>query len=169
MQTQLLYEFPAEGELWSSIDDPVMGGRSRSRMHAVDGVAVFEGFVSLENNGGFCSVRSRPEARDLSAFDGLRLRIRGEAKRYAFRLRTDAGLDGVSYQAKFETAPDGWAWVELPFEAFIPVFRGRRVMDWPLLDAAQIQSFGLLIADEQEGPFRLEIERIEAFAGKATP
>jgi monofunctional biosynthetic peptidoglycan transglycosylase len=112
MQTELLIEFPSEAELWPSIDDPVMGGRSRSRMHAEKGIAIFEGFVSLENNGGFCSVRSEPTPTDLSAWDGVRLRMRGDGQRYSFRLRTDARFDGVSYQCRF-VAPGGtWEWIE---------------------------------------------------------
>jgi monofunctional biosynthetic peptidoglycan transglycosylase len=135
----------------------------------VESGALFEGVVSLENNGGFCSVRSRPEPRDLSGFQGLRLRVRGDGKRYAFRLRTDANWDGVSYQAKFDAPLDAWSWVEIPFEAFVPVFRGRQLRGVPALDPARIHSFGLLIADEQEGEFRLEIHRIEGFAGKPAP
>ena len=169
MADAVLFEFPEQGELWPSIDDPVMGGRSRSRMHAVDRIAVFEGVVSLENNGGFCSVRSQPERRDLSASDGLRLLVNSDGRRYAFRLRTDDRWDGVSYEVKFEAPAGEWTWVELAFTDFVPVYRGRRVADWPPLDPQQLFSFGLLIADGQEGEFRLEIRSIEAFSRKTAP
>ena len=43
---------------WFSVDDRVMGGVSVSQMrYAGDGVARFSGDMSLENNGGFASVR----------------------------------------------------------------------------------------------------------------
>lgn len=42
---------------WRIVNDTVMGGRSQSRFYQQDGVGVFEGFLSLENYGGFASVR----------------------------------------------------------------------------------------------------------------
>ena len=49
---------------WHAIDDRVMGGISQSRLkHEPASHAVFEGEVSLEQNGGFASVRSKPGDR----------------------------------------------------------------------------------------------------------
>ena len=47
---------------WQVVNDDVMGGVSTSRFSVTNGVAVFRGEVSLENNGGFASVRSLPVA-----------------------------------------------------------------------------------------------------------
>ena len=94
---------------WSAIDDTVMGGVSSSRLrHDPAGHAVFEGVVSLERNGGFASVRSRP--LDLAAPGTVSyvLEVRGDGKRYKLNLRTDDAFDGVSYQAAFEAPPDTW-------------------------------------------------------------
>jgi NADH dehydrogenase [ubiquinone] 1 alpha subcomplex assembly factor 1 len=140
-----------------------MGGVSNSEMVLEDGFAVFRGTVSLENNGGFASVRSRPVEHDLSAFDGLVLRIRGDGKRYGFRLRTSAAFDGVSYQVAFIAPAGEWRELRLPFDAFEPVFRGRRVPEHPPLDPAKVVTFGLIISDNQAGPFRLDLEWIEGF------
>ena len=49
------------------------------------------------------------------------------------------------------------------FSAFEPVFRGRRVPDHPPLDPAEVKTLGLLIADKQAGPFRLELEWISGY------
>jgi hypothetical protein len=54
--------------------------------------------------------------------------------------------------------------VRLPFSYFRPVFRGREVRGHPDLDPAEIRTFGLLIAGEQAGAFRLELEWIRAYA-----
>jgi hypothetical protein len=89
-------------EPWPNIDDRVMGGVSRSGMRVANGIAVFEGQVSLDRNGGFASVRSRPAEHDLSAYRGVVLKVRGDGKRYRFRLRTADAKDGVSYQAPLE-------------------------------------------------------------------
>ena len=60
---QMLYDFSSEGavEEWISINDVVMGGISTGGLERTpEGTAVFSGNVSLERNGGFASVRSRP-------------------------------------------------------------------------------------------------------------
>jgi NADH dehydrogenase [ubiquinone] 1 alpha subcomplex assembly factor 1 len=145
---------------WSSIDDVVMGGVSRSEMVTENGVAVFRGVLSLENSGGFASVRSRPAGHDLSGFAALTLRVRGDGKRYKLRLRTTDAFDGVSWEAPLETNGRDWEDVVVPLDAFRPTFRGRLVRDHPPLDPARVRTFGLMIADRQEGPFRLEIASI---------
>ncbi len=164
MQSEtVVVDFGPAAEPWPNVDDPVMGGRSRSRMRIEDGVAVFEGLVSLENNGGFASLRSRPAEHRLEDFDGIALRIRGDGKIYGIRLRTDARYDGVSYQAKVATRAGRWSEIRLPRQMFKPVFRGRRVGGYPPLDPQEIKTFGVIISDQQEGPFRLEIDWIKVY------
>jgi monofunctional biosynthetic peptidoglycan transglycosylase len=160
-EPMLIFDFATAAEAWPSIDDGVMGGLSASAMVLESGIAGFRGTVSFANNGGFASVRSRPQPRDLSAFSGLSLRVRGDGRRYGLRLRTDAAFDGVSYQAELQPPADEWVEVALPFTAFAPVFRGRLVADHPPLDPARITTFGLIIA-RQEGPFRLDLAWIRA-------
>ncbi len=52
-------------EPWRAINDGVMGGISAGRMVGIDYGLSFEGELSLENNGGFASVR-RLVGQDLS-------------------------------------------------------------------------------------------------------
>ena len=163
LEETTVFDFSGRAEAWPNIDDPVMGGLSRSRMRLDGGVAVFEGVVSLENNGGFASLRSRPAAHDLEGYDGLVLRVRGDGKTYGVRLRTESRFDGVSYQVKLATEAGRWIEARLPFAAFRPGFRGREVRGYPALDPGAIRTFGLIISDKQEGPFRLEIDWIRAY------
>lgn len=158
-----VFDFGSAAEVWPNIDDPVMGGLSRSTMSIDGGSAVFAGVVSLENNGGFASLRSRSAEHDLQGFEGVVLRVFGDGKTYGVRLRTDAAFDGVSYQAPLATEAGRWSEVRLPFRIFRPVFRGREVLGHPALDPGAIKTFGLIIAGRQEGPFRLEIDWIKAY------
>ncbi len=159
----IVFDFGSTDDPWPNIDDPVMGGLSRCRMRIEDGLAIFEGIVSLERGGGFASLRSRPAVHRLEGFNGIALRLRGDGKTYGVRLRTSSRFDGVSYQTKVATRAGRWIEVRLPWSSFQPVFRGRRVRDYPALDAGAIRTFGLIISDKQDGPFRLEIDWIEAF------
>jgi len=149
---------------WSAIDDSVMGGVSASRLrHAPEGHAVFEGTVSLERNGGFASVRSRPQALGVGSAAHYIIEVRGDGKRYRLNLRTDDAFDGVNYQAAFDApASDGWTTVTLPVERFVPSFRGRPVPSAPPLDPARVRQAGLMIADRQSGPFALAVRTLRS-------
>lgn len=162
MRTILEFEEPRP-ELWQVLDDGVMGGMSRSRISFDGSEALFEGEVSLENQGGFASVRTDLGLTDLGAFDGLAIRAEGQGLRFQLRLRIDADEDGVSYAAGFD-APDGEPkQVRIPFSSFRPTRRGEIVADAPPLDPALVHQLGFLIADGHQGPFRLRVEWVRAY------
>jgi NADH dehydrogenase [ubiquinone] 1 alpha subcomplex assembly factor 1 len=154
---------PAEAGQWRAVDDVVMGGVSASRIRLTEaGIGVFEGEVSLANNGGFASVRRPVGPLDLSGHRGIALRVRGDGQRYRLRLRTDDRYDGIAWQAGFVAAAGTWRVVHLAFDEFEPTFRGRRPSGAGPLDVAGIRQLGLMIAERQAGPFRLEIDWIRA-------
>jgi monofunctional biosynthetic peptidoglycan transglycosylase len=153
---------------WFAIGDQVMGGVSSGGLRHDGQRAVFEGEVSLENNGGFFSVRSKPKRRDLSEFAGLAARVRGDGQRYKLRLKTDDRFDGIVYQALITPPAGEWTTLEVPFTDFSAVFRGRPVPDAPPLDPARVQAVGLLISDGQAGPFRLEIAWVGAYGARSS-
>jgi NADH dehydrogenase [ubiquinone] 1 alpha subcomplex assembly factor 1 len=166
-KTLLDFRSPDEALKWEAVNDVVMGGISRSRIAITpDQTAIFQGEVSLENYGGFASMRTYPEDFDLDGYEGIVLRIKGDGKHYRLRLKTDDLHEGIAYQAGFETRPGQWMVVALPFRDFIPVHRGRVIHDAPPLNRGSIRRIGLMIADKQQGPFSLEIEWIGAFRSR---
>lgn len=157
---------PAAVEAWYVVNDGVMGGISSSQMrHEGENVGVFEGNLSLENNGGFASVRTQIPEGTLAGASTLILTVRGDGKRYQLRLRMSQGFDGVAYGASFETTAGEWSEVELPLELFRPTFRGYVPRDARPLDPARVRQVGLMLTDKQEGPFRLEVAGLEAVGG----
>ena len=166
---KMLYDFSdTEAAVgWSAINDVVMGGVSSSAMETTeDGTVVYAGRVSLENNGGFASVRSGVRRWDLGAYSGIAMRCRGDGKRYKLNLKTDASFDGILYRIPFDTREGEWQTVHFPFSEFVANFRGRVVPDAPPLDPERITSIGLLISDKQAGPFRLEIAWLAAYPAR---
>lgn len=147
---------------WQIVNDNVMGGVSDSRWQLTNGAAVFQGEVSLANNGGFASVRSLPAPLDLGGGDTFVIRVRGDGQRYKFTARMDSSFDSAIYQTVFTTKKDGWEEHPLPLREFVPSFRGRVLAGEPLLDPTKVVSVGFLIADKQSGPFRLDIAWIKA-------
>lgn len=45
---------------------------------------------------------------DLSAYDGIELRVKGDGQRYKLILRTSSEWDTVGYTASFDTVKDQW-------------------------------------------------------------
>lgn len=161
----LLVDFRSFDALeWYRVNDAVMGGISRGGIQPTDsGTALFAGELSLENNGGFASVRSPVGAHDLSKAAGLEIRVRGDGRSYQLRLHTDDRFDGIAYRAGFETTRGEWTTVRIPFDKFLPTFRGRVPYGAPPLDTARIRQIGLMLADKRPGPFALEIEWIRSW------
>lgn len=161
---EILLDFRSEsGGRWFAVNDGVMGGRSSSAMRSTsEGGAVFEGNLSLENNGGFASVRTDVSEGSLSGFTRLLIHVRGDGKRYQIRLRTSTAFDGVAYAAGFETVANEWTTVEIPLASFAPTFRGYRPRNAAPLEASEVRQIGVMVTDKQEGPFRLEIAWIGA-------
>jgi monofunctional biosynthetic peptidoglycan transglycosylase len=151
---------------WQCVNDAVMGGVSTSCFEPGGGVAVFRGVVSLENNGGFASVRSSPARHNVAGCDRFVLRLRGDGQRYQFTVRAAADFDPPLYQCAFATRCGVWQETRLAFRDFAPTFRGRVLADAPPLNPEPVMSLGFLIADRQDGPFRLEIAWIKASSGK---
>lgn len=169
-----LYDFsdPDSRRNWQVVNDSVMGGVSTSAFIEGDGGAVFRGVVSLENNGGFASIRTVPGQYGLTDQDHFVLRIKGDGQRYKFsaRMASDETAWRVpSYQCTFETEPGRWKEITLPFADFEPRFRGRLVREAPPLEAKQIVSVGLMISDKQAGPFSLEVSTVRAISGSGEP
>jgi NADH dehydrogenase [ubiquinone] 1 alpha subcomplex assembly factor 1 len=149
-------------EDWYVINDGVMGGLSQSRVTLGPEGLVFRGAVSLENNGGFASMRSEARELQLQRFAGLRLHLRGDGHQYQLRLRQSETSREVAYVATFDTNGEE-EWIELSFDQFQPRFRGRDVPEAGPLKPSQIHHLGFLIADKQAGPFRLEVKEIVGY------
>ena len=159
-----VFENEVEADFWIIVNDSVMGGISQSDFNLTeDGTARFQGNVSLENYGGFASVRTYPIDYRLSGYDGFKIRVKGDGNRYKLRLRMGRYFNGVAYEAELDTELDTWLTIRIPFDEFVPVYRGRRLSYVPALNPANITQIGLMISDKQEGRFELEIDQIDVY------
>ncbi|GJP38381.1 hypothetical protein CLOM_g22826 [Closterium sp. NIES-68] len=158
---------------WGRFDDVIMGGISESVLRPDDGKAVFEGTLRVEG-GGFCASRtSFPSPLDLSAFDGLHLRVKGDGRRYKLNLRDEKSQGEFQYQASFDTLNGQWLDAFIPFSQFRAVERSRSVLDSPPINAKKIRTLGIVYSRFQcdgfpnplclPGDFSLEIASISAY------
>ena len=139
------------------VNDGVMGGVSQSSLRQdVDGM-VFEGLVSLENNGGFASMRSSvqfPQGIQL-----IELLAKGDGKRYKLVLRTELA-PRVTYVADFIALPT-WQTYRFNLSQFKSTFRGRDV-NAPTLSFSDVIDFGILISNNQAGSFAIQLKTLKS-------
>ncbi len=157
-----LFDFAAPGaeREWQTVNDGVMGGRSSGRFKITnEGTLEFSGTLSLENNGGFASVRSRLKPIGLNAGDTLVIRARGDGREYTFNLYVPSRTVAFSYRTTFRTEKDQWVEVELPLDRFEATSFGRVVSGQPLVPG-NVQGVGVLLGDKRPGAFRLELGSI---------
>lgn len=152
-----------EGQRWTAINDDVMGGVSQSWMELTPAATgLFSGQLSLENNGGFASIRRRDDY-GLKGSIGIMMKVKGDGRSYQFRVKMDDQFDGTAYRTIFTTDTALWQTITLPFAGFCASFRGKRLADAPVLRPEKIRQIGFLLADKQPGAFRLEIAWIKSF------
>ncbi|MDM7861578.1 CIA30 family protein [Alteromonas sp. ASW11-36] len=151
---------PTELDNWVIINDTVMGGRSVAHIEPTPTGTRFSGLLSLENNGGFASIRRIPEPLGLSSNKAIELTVQGDGRTYQFRLRTNRQLDGVAYVATFATPPEATTVVQFTTKDFTPQWRGRIVTNAAPLAFEDVQQLGFMLADKTPGHFALNIMSI---------
>ncbi|MFK8102369.1 MAG: CIA30 family protein [Saprospiraceae bacterium] len=157
----LIFDCNSESDLsnWYILDDVVMGGRSSGEFFINDdGHGVFQGTVSLENNGGFSSVRYQPPSTlDISKHQKVVIRLRGDGKSYQFRTKSDVN-ERFSYITTIKTSGE-WEDIEVNLKDMYPSFRGRK-LDMPNFPAEQLSEIAFLIGNKKAEGFKLEIDEI---------
>ena len=148
---------------WFVVNDTVMGGVSSGRLEWGSGALVFTGDLSLDNNGGFASVRSPfldpASVIDWADRDGLVVEIGGDGRTWTMEVRTDLGDGG--WISPVPTSPREVSTVDVPWTSFQPVtrFLDPRPATAPL-DPTRIVSVSFYLVDGIEAPFRLELYSI---------
>ena len=139
------------------VNDGVMGGISQSTLRQDTQGMYFEGLVSLENNGGFASMRSSVQFP--AGTQMLELLTKGDGKQYKLVLRT-ALAPQVSYTADFIAEPI-WQTHQFNLNQFKSTFRGQAISA-PTLSFADVIEFGILISNNQAGRFAIQLKTLQS-------
>jgi len=149
---------PDADQKWQAVNDGVMGGVSDGRFRIThEDTLEFFGTLSLENNGGFASVRSKPTELDIKPGDTIVVRVKGDGREYVLNLYTKSRRMAFSYRASLPTTKDQWTEVAVPLVGFIPTAFGNRVQGMGPVEPDQISSVGFMLSDKKTGPFKLEV------------
>ena len=162
LQPLLDFAGPDTAQKWQAVNDNVMGGVSDGRYRiTVDKTLEFSGRLSLENNGGFTSVRTKPTNLEINAGDTIIVRLKGDGREYVLNLYTKSRRIAFSYRAPLPTTKDEWTEVSVPLDEFIPTSFGNRVQGMGPVEPNQINSLGFMLSDKKAGPFKLEVDWVK--------
>ena len=158
-QPETLYDFnKSSPNEWYIVNDGVMGGLSKGQLSInEEGHVIFSGHVSLDNNGGFTSIRHRIN-KNIEGSSKIHLKLKGDGKRYQLRLKKNSS-DYQSYIHYFSSSSE-WETISMDLEDFYPSFRGRK-LDMPNYEAGDLAELSILIANYKEEDFRIELDKIE--------
>jgi len=149
---------------WRIVNDGVMGGLSSSKVIVnEDNKIIFRGNVSLENNGGFASLRSPVKNYNFEKFAGLEIKLKGDGKRYSFSMKETTYFNGYFYTSSFETKKDEWIVVQIPFNQFKLYYYGKETGSNKTTPLNNIKEISLLIGDKQQGSFITEVDYINLY------
>jgi monofunctional biosynthetic peptidoglycan transglycosylase len=163
----LKYDFGSEqdGFNWNIVNDDVMGGISKSTIDLTENSAVFSGYTSLKNNGGFSSIRSPRAEKDLSMYDNVRIRFKSNTDReFALRLGLYDAYYKPNYKYFFKSETKDWQTIEFKLSEFKEYRLGILTDNSIQMELmGKVLRVGIIIADKKEGPFQIEIDYIEFF------
>lgn len=145
-------------ENWSIVDDRVMGGVSRGNFRInEEGIAVFSGKVSTDNNGGFSSVRYDLKTISIAKAKIIKIHLKGDGKFYQCRIKPNNNLS-YSYIKTFKTS-GSWEIIEIKLSDMEASFRGRK-LSIPNFDHETLTEMAFLIGNKVKEDFELQIEKI---------
>lgn len=143
---------------WRIVNDGVMGGLSSSKAFVEDNKIIFGGNVSLENNGGFASLRSPVKDYNFEKYNGIEIMIKGDGKRYSISMKETSYFTGYFFTTSFETKKDKWMVIKISFDNFKLYYYGKETNPNKKIPLSNIKEVSLMIGNKQEGSFKAEIE-----------
>lgn len=155
-----IFDFNQQADIqdWMVVNDQVMGGKSSAIFNInSEGFGEFSGKVSLENNGGFSSLRYRFDKIQVTDYTKICIKLLGDGKRLQFRIKSKVS-DEYSYISFFETS-GAWETIEIPLKDMYPWFRGKQ-LNQSNFSHDYIEEIGFLIGNKKAENFRLVIEKI---------
>jgi monofunctional biosynthetic peptidoglycan transglycosylase len=148
---------------WVILSDNVMGGVSEAAMEYGNTAVIIKGYVSLQNRGGFVSIKSGWGKMNLAGFKIVKITFRSTSQVYAFTLENSRRWYEPAYKLEFSAGKaNTWETVYLKLDDFkeerIGVPTGNKV-NGAILES--ITRIGIVTNEKREGPFQLEIESVE--------
>ncbi len=164
--TGLIIDFGQDkaGSSWRIVNDGVMGGLSQSNTVLTEDSVQFKGNVSLENNGGFASMRTLITEGALSNCTTLTIRYKSSStdRTFGLSLKNSQRYYIPYYKHTFTPKTTDWETLTINLSDF-KHYRISEVIgnDMPTKALDDIFNIALIISDKKAGAFDIEIDYIK--------
>ncbi|MFD1161146.1 MULTISPECIES: CIA30 family protein [Hwangdonia] len=151
-------------ENWRIVNDGVMGGVSTSSLIENDNAILFKGETSLDNNGGFASIRTLIDKGRLKDCKTMTIRFKSSSTHRTFGLSLKTSQRYYIPYHKFTFTPKSTDWEELKIN--ITEFKHYRISEiigenMPLEVLKEVFNIALIVSDGKAGDFNIEIDYIK--------
>lgn len=165
MSTSLSYDFGTSCEKcdnWFVVLDGVMGGLSTGELEKKENSFVLSGEVSLENNGGFASLRTPFTNFNLSDYAAVSIRYRFTGQDFAFTLHKYRRFWYPNYKVNLPVTKGAWTEVTCTLRDFERYRLGRKLSGHPDTDdLEQIIRLGFISNTKEATPYTFEVDYIK--------
>ena len=149
------------GQDWQIINDGVMGGLSKGQVEISEETLIFKGTVSLENNGGFTSLRGPYQNYDLSNFETLTIKYKSTGQDIAFRMKLHERWYMPYFKANLRSTDNEWQTVSIPLKDFeqyrVGDATGQKMSP---KDLANVIGLGFITNSKKASAFQFEVDFI---------
>ena len=147
---------------WSVVNDGVMGGLSKGSATLTNNSLLFKGTVSLDNNGGFSSLRSSFFDKDLSKFTSVKIKYKSTGISLAISVAVSRRWYVPNYKMSLEGTNSKWKTTTINLSDFRKYYIGKPMNE--TLDKNTLQDIiriGFITNEKKYGDFEFEIDYIE--------
>ncbi|MFT5641327.1 MAG: NADH dehydrogenase [ubiquinone] 1 alpha subcomplex assembly factor 1 [Cyclobacteriaceae bacterium] len=157
------FSLPKEANKWVVVNDGVMGGLSKGKLTLTKQGVKFYGTVSLENNGGFTSLRSPYSRLDLSQFQKFSIKYKSEGVLHAFQLEHHDRFYLPNHKLPLKNSEE-WTIIEYDLRDLDQYQMGRKT-NQKMSDEALSKNIrlGFITSEKRAGSFTLEIAEIRFY------
>jgi len=151
-----------KGKKWQVINDGVMGGLSEGNAKLTENSILFKGEVSLDNNGGFSSLRRVFSSKDLSAFDEVKIRYKSSGISLAFTIAVSQRWYVPNYKMSLPSTSSEWKTATMKLTDFRKHYIGKPMNETLKKEVlSDIVRIGFITDEKKYGDFEFEIDYIE--------
>lgn len=151
-----------KGSYWRVVNDGVMGGLSQGNMKLTDNSIVFKGEVSLDNNGGFSSLRRSFINEDISEFENVEIRYRSSGISIAFTIAISQRWYVPNYKISLDGTSSQWKTVTIKLTDFRKHYIGKPMNDKLKKETLkEIVRIGFITDEKKYGSFEFEVDYIK--------
>jgi NADH dehydrogenase [ubiquinone] 1 alpha subcomplex assembly factor 1 len=148
--------------MWYAVNDGVMGGLSSGTLKETKKSMIFSGHVSLENNGGFASIRSKFDRYKLSKFTAVEIKYKSQDYDFAMMLEMNRMFYMPYFKFNLPNSQNKWKTVTIGLEEFEAYSLGKK-LGYGLDENSKndIIRLGFISNEKRAGKYEIEIDYIK--------